>query len=747
MDLREDQDLKQALDKIDPVEMGGDWVERLSSFLAWVESADLETRKSREFQRRLWEENQVSGIGMGTVNINAALDDPDFCIWVAEQSVKPVPESADARKAYFIDFYNALIKRIKLHSSRVPWVKIFRVFAALYPRYFTTITNLRMAFECHRSWFGKQRGLGDVVCHLNMMARLDELMGPVEGRPDALAARMTLPWMVYEEYVQGESDEPKVESANAKGDVKLVPLPPLQRRKGLSSVRNGIALLSSAISFVSEEVSREELIDFLGGEFPDYKENSLRTLVNFLKNEFYVIQEESGIFTPTSRGLSYLQTQDPSELASLVITRTLGADHLLCKIKNGPVPVNKILDLLQEVNPGWKSNYGPRALLKWMLDLDLVEVRKGGEYALTESGESWAERIDWTPEFLPPEVENDVFLPTDNIATLDIERIDQDGLISASINGLAFAPRLVSQLHIGLWSNRRRHFSILAGLSGSGKTLLAQRYAKALVEQFSLDEKQHVLVMAVQPGWYDPSPLFGYINPLQSDHYVRSPLLDFLLKAVNRPDQPFVVILDEMNLSHPEQYFAPVLSAMESGEDLCLHNEGDSFDGVPGQIPFPTNVAIIGTVNMDETTHGISDKVLDRAFTLEFWDISLDEYPRWGSFGLDAEELTTVQACLAGLLDALAPERLHFGWRTVEDVLSYLSLARQASGFSFVDSLDDVVYARVLPKLRGTESERLRMAMDETIKILDQHGLERSVNKVKSLKSDLADIGMMRFWR
>ena len=89
-------------------------------------------------------------------------------------------------------------------------------------------------------------------------------------------------------------------------------------------------------------------------------------------------------------------------------------------------------------------------------------------------------------------------------------------------------------------------------------------------------------------------------------------------------------VLDEMNLSHPEQYLAPILSAMEREDgDIPLHGgNGDEY-GVPPSIRYPGNFVLIGTVNMDETTMGISDKVLDRAFTLEFWDIDVDQWPGW----------------------------------------------------------------------------------------------------------------------
>ena len=150
---------------------------------------------------------------------------------------------------------------------------------------------------------------------------------------------------------------------------------------------------------------------------------------------------------------------------------------------------------------------------------------------------------------------------------------------------------------------------------------------------------------------------------------------------------------------------------------------------------------------MDETTHGISDKVLDRAFTLEFWDVELDDYPHWDVSGLGDSDVATVKTCLAGLLSCLAPERLHFGWRTVEDVLNYLALASKSSGFELNRALDDVIYARVLPKLRGSESQRLHEALQKTILVLEQQGLSRSAAKVRSLKADLSDSGMMRFWR
>ncbi|AOY87700.1 hypothetical protein BKP64_05675 [Marinobacter salinus] len=748
-DLTQEQQLKNILDGISPFDRNPVWLSSLAEFLEYVGNADLETRKTREFQQKLWEDNQVSGVGMGTVNITAALDDPDFRSWIAEASMKPLPESHEARIAQLQSFHDQMAAWLKKYTKRIAWVKICRVMAALYPQHFSTITYDLMAQECHRAWFGDSARRPKVVsCQNDLMRRLEDLLGPVKNTPTALADRMTLPWFVYESHVQGSRMETVAEVANDQGEVKLKPLPALQRRKGLSSIRGGMATLIKGLSFVEDGVRRDELIDFLRSEFPDYRENSLRTLVNVLKNEFYVIQENDGIFTKTTRGELYLETEDPQELVPIFLTRVLGIDHVLLALKERDRTSRELYSLLQKVNSGWTSDFMPGSLIKWLKDFELIQNSDSGLFSLSESGQEWTEQIHWTPEFLKPaDLGEGADAPDIEADFLNISSVDEVALINEVTASTAFASRLVSQLHFGLWSHERRHLAILAGLSGSGKTLLAQRYGQALTEQFNLPADKHVFVQAVQPGWYDASPLFGHINPLRPDNYVRSPLLDFLLQAASRPNEPFIVILDEMNLSHPEQYFAPVLSAMETGDHLRLHNEGKSFDGVPNTIPYPSNVAFIGTVNMDETTHGISDKVLDRAFTMEFWEINLENYPNWQNFGLNVRDLSRVKDCLTDLLSALETERMHFGWRTVEDVLSYMALAQKMPDIEVANALDDVIYARVLPKLRGSESQRLHEALLQVIKVLTEYDLKRCRAKVETLKRDLSDTGMMRFWR
>lgn len=199
-----------------------------------------------------------------------------------------------------------------------------------------------------------------------------------------------------------------------------------------------------------------------------------------------------------------------------------------------------------------------------------------------------------------------------------------------------------------------------------------------------------------------------------------------------------------MNLSHPEQYLAPVLSAMETHGWLELHQLSAELSPVPPRAQYPSNLAIIGTVNMDETTHGLSDKVLDRAYTLEFWDIDVAAFPGWSTVKLSSSLKDKAKSVLEQVAAALAPVRLHFGWRTIDDVLQYLSFQ---SGLEETEALDAVVYAKVLPKLRGDTAPRFQKALEETRSVLAAAGLKRCEQKVLAMQEDLKATGSARYWR
>ena len=192
--------------------------------------------------------------------------------------------------------------------------------------------------------------------------------------------------------------------------------------------------------------------------------------------------------------------------------------------------------------------------------------------------------------------------------------------------GLLFSYQLIQRFIASLCT---KPFVICSGLSGSGKTKLAQ----AFVQWISESEKQYKII-PVGADWTNREPLLGYPNGLDPKSYVTpdSGALQLILEASKEENQnkPYFMILDEMNLSHVERYFADFLSIMESKEKLKLYsgekryskytkeNEFDEKYLIPYEIEWPKNLFIIGTVNIDETTYMFSPKVLDRANVIEF---------------------------------------------------------------------------------------------------------------------------------
>ena len=713
------------------------WGVELREFLAEVRHADLQTRMSVEFQRKIWEENPVTSVGMGTISVDAAIADPDFRSWLANRSLTRLPDAPELRADALDTLFDEFEKRMRRYTSRMPRLKMYRVLASFFPSDVTTVSDVSKLRRLHSAMFGKPGGKGP-SCHANILQRLHQAIGSAGDDLGAVVDRMRLPWLLYVRYVE-QSDHENKES--------LVPLPAARRWRGLTGVTGGFQATLNILEFCRDGVPREDLTSYVRMINPALKDTTINAQINVIARELNCLNLDGDRCVLTERGQACLDSGDPARLMDWLVTRILGVDHALIILRERPHPRREIVNRIQRVNPNWTSTWVPRTIVKELQAFGMLDSDESDVVSLTEAGRYWADQIHWKPESLASEAGS-----TNGGDTLG-EPVELDlPAFSQICEQIAthghFRESVIRKLHYGIWANKRRHVAILTGLSGSGKTLLARAYGSAIAGQADADGHQ-LCTVPVQPGWYDPSALIGYVNPLQGDSYIRTQFLEFLLAAADAPDRPFTVVLDEMNLSRPEQYFAPILSAMETGDALILHREGEIFDGVPANIPYPSNLVIIGTVNMDETTHGISDKVLDRAFTIEFWDVDLTEYPRWGERSLDAEHERKARALLEDLMDSLRPARLHFGWRVVDDVLDYMARVTGDDGPAAPAAiLDDVVYAKVLPKLRGADdSDRFGQALDQCAQVLAKHGLKECRHKVLDLKADLESTGSARFWR
>ena len=195
-------------------------------------------------------------------------------------------------------------------------------------------------------------------------------------------------------------------------------------------------------------------------------------------------------------------------------------------------------------------------------------------------------------------------------------------------HGLHFSPRILKAFHTALKTAEWSPITVLAGVSGTGKSQLPELYSHFGGLYFQS--------LAVQPNWDSQESMLGYFNSIDNK-FDAQPVLRFLAQSQREfvsQDQPgggypglneamCLILLDEMNLAHPEMYFAEFLSKLEQRRGSTAGNipKLDVKVGAgmrPYELPLGRNVLWVGTMNEDETTKSLSDKVLDRATVIYF---------------------------------------------------------------------------------------------------------------------------------
>lgn len=317
-------------------------------------------------------------------------------------------------------------------------------------------------------------------------------------------------------------------------------------------------------------------------------------------------------------------------------------------------------------------------------------------------------------------------------------------------------------------------FVILTGNSGTGKTRISKRFAKYL-EVLDEDGEPNWLLVPVGADWTDNTKVLGFFNPIADGGkgaYEETGILRLIERANANPEVPYFLILDEMNLSHVERYFSDFLSHMETvGEDNLIVLDGYGAGGA-GRLPYPQNLFVVGTVNIDETTYMFSPKVLDRANVIEFkppkaevlaWFKAIEDAPDvavaapgvpqaflrlakdiWeGADYISGDDANAVIKKFDELYEELEKCGYEFAFRTVREVRMYVNAAHELDGenYELKRSIDEQIVQKVLPKLHGNKRE-IGTLLESLEAICDG---ELSSAKIRQMAAKLANVQYASF--
>lgn len=292
---------------------------------------------------------------------------------------------------------------------------------------------------------------------------------------------------------------------------------------------------------------------------------------------------------------------------------------------------------------------------------------------------------------------------------------------------------------------------------------LALKYLESEKAQQRSEISDQYCIVSVGADWTNREPLLGFPNALNPGEYIKPDCgaLDLIIQAERDSSRPYFLILDEMNMSHVERYFADFLSAMESTDrTIFLHSGTEPWGDVPATLKLPENLFIIGTVNIDETTYMFSPKVLDRANVIEFrvshdemesffgqsQDVDLNKLRGLGasmgeSFvakanerGLSAKDLGTT---LLPFFDKLQEMGFEFGYRTAAEMSRFIAIytdMTETEGQTEEQKneiIDAAIIQKLLPKVHGSRNK-----IEKVLKELGKLCLKESADNPFQIKDD-----------
>ena len=297
-------------------------------------------------------------------------------------------------------------------------------------------------------------------------------------------------------------------------------------------------------------------------------------------------------------------------------------------------------------------------------------------------------------------------------------------------SGLCYDEDDIYNFHISIKSSP---LVILAGSSGLGKTRLPLAYAKCINAN---ESDGTLLFLPISPSYTEPSDVLGYYNSTEKVYVPSNTgFVDFLINAQSHPERMHMVVFDEMNLSQIEYWFAPFMSILEKDLNeriLPLYTAKDckNEEEYPSKIQIGENVIFVGTINLDETTKDMSDRLIDRAIVIKLKKQSFIDF-----YNQVAPEVEIVTQCECAekfysmknkmkepdYIRTLTEREVEFldelhkmlqrnnsskgvSFRNIKKICSYITQSPENSQFSRKKAFDYIFKQTILKKLNGYDA-------------------------------------------
>jgi 5-methylcytosine-specific restriction protein B len=607
---------------------GQRWRQSYADQIAFVRTCRESEWSSPDFQRNLWESGGVSGIGPGSaVSVMGAYTDADIAKYLLTLRDTVLPEDPPAAAGALQAVYDSILDRVRpKYTEKRPRARIARLLAALFPHHMTCLMDERRTYQVQgligavrapTSWIGQNPVI---------RAKLREALDGLDG-DDVQHAMFS--WYLWETHFT-TPEVGAVETLGVGREPVDVPefsiLPPASQGRSLFIVKNNIALLAAVVRESEQGISKEDLLDLIQQEAPHLARTSAGQVINQAGGRLGLIRFASGAYIPTDRGLEFLNAPEPAHvLRAPLIGRVFGLAHLLLALQRRPEGMSQqeAIAYVLALVPSWTTSQPASFIVQWAKITGLVsaETRAGMMHLrLTDDGDDYASvlpddfEIRWQivedkdlGSGAGEEVVTSETPPTrPALSTYGATDIVADG---------CFLPLAHIEALLGLLTHKKN--LVLQGPPGTGKTWLARRLGFALA---GAKDTGRVTAVQFQPslsyedfvrGWRPFAGRDGQGGLRLADGV----FLETITAALSRPDEVFVLVIEEINRGNPAQILGELLTLLETDKRVKEEGLRLAYSRTPDErVYVPPNLHVIGTMNLADRSLALVDLALRRRF-------------------------------------------------------------------------------------------------------------------------------------